>query len=228
MRKHTHVQTRRPQYTIVEVGQDRYPALTRFVFDVYFERYARLHDWDGSGFETFATDDQHYIPVTKAWAAVDTRGRTLATIRTIRRTRPATLPIERDFHLDIDAFAHTREWSVNHVFEVARVAKSDTALARANLHPKTGLTIVDDLFGHVVRDTCTPKNNLWTAAIDAAVLTLMHRRGFPFVQMAPAVDYLGSPTIPVALAIEECRNWMRRQQPDSYARYFLDRRADAA
>jgi hypothetical protein len=209
----------RAPFTIREVDPSAGAALSDFVFDVYYRRFSRDYGWLGAERAKMAEDDVALASRSRIWTAESPTGATLATIRAIEKS-DAWLPIERDFGIDTSAVCRRAGVAAGRVFEIGRLAKDDRALLAAGLTREQGALVVDALFARTVRATSVEPNNVWFIAVDARVLQLLRLRGFEFRALGEAVDYLGSPTVPAFLAVDQAREMLRDRDPQRWLACF--------
>ena len=189
-------------FSVWRVGMDRAEDVTHFVHRVYDERFAAHPDWQGDEeLDKMLRDDRETLPYSAIFSSFDDAGQPLATVRVIRKVPFRPLPTERDFGLDFGRIASERGLEMHELFEIARFAKSDRAIARAGLDERTGHQTVDRILEQAVRATAYDPHNAWCASIDNVVLQLLRKKGFVFDPVAPSTVYLGSDTTPALLPV---------------------------
>lgn len=206
-------------FSVWEVGSDRAMETTRFVFEVYYDLFSKKYEWEGE-YEKMALDDQATMVHSTIYGAVSRENDLLATIRIIEKS-DQLLPIERDFNLNVFNLCREKNIKPNRIFEIGRLAKHPLRIKNAGIFGRQRLAIVDELIAQMVYTCSQEKGNVWVASIDVDVLTLLRSRGFHFTSIGETNnEYLGSPTTPVILSIDQCRNDIRDLNSERYAKYF--------
>jgi len=206
-------------FSVWEIGVDRVPDVTQFVFEVYFNRFSKEYHWEGE-YEKLESDDNAVLWDSTIYAALDKEESILATIRTIER-RGHPLPIERDFKVDVFQVCDDINLVPNRIFEGGRFAKSTEKAKKSGILRSRGIALMEELLACTVYTCSQEKNNIWFSTIDTHVLYLLRSRGLRFSPIGKTdMNYLGSPTVPVCLPIDECRNYMREFNYIRYLRYF--------
>jgi hypothetical protein len=209
-------------FSLWEIGTDRAMETTRFVFEVYFDLFSRKYEWEGE-FEKMAQDDQATMVNSTIYAALSREEDFLATIRIIRKSKQE-LPVEKDFNLNVLEICREKNINPNRIFEIGRLAKHPARIKRAGLLGRQKLAVVDELIAQMVYACSQEIGNVWVASIDVDVLMLLRSRGFHFSPIGKTNgDYLGSPTTPVILSIDQCRNDIRDLNSERYVKYFKPR-----
>lgn len=207
------------KYSVWEIGTDRAMETTRFVFEVYFDRFSRKYEWEGE-FGKMVNDDQATLAYSTIYGALSPENDLLATIRIIEKTSQE-LPIEKDFNLNVFDVCREKNINPNRIFEIGRLAKHPLKIRNAGIFGRHRLAVVDDLIAEVVNTCSRESGNVWVASIDIDVLALLRSRGFHFSPIGSTnSEYLGSPTTPVILSIDQCRNDMRGLNVERYAKCF--------
>lgn len=206
-------------FSVWEIGVDRSNDVTKFVFEVYFNRFSKEYKWEGE-YEKLEADDKSDLWHSTIYAALNQDGEILATIRTIERSdRP--LPIERDFNVDIYKVCRERNLIPNRIYEGGRFAKSTEKAKKSGISRTRSLALMEELLACTVYTCSRDTNNIWFSTIDVHVLYLLRSRGLRFTPVGETNDnYLGSPTVPVCLPIDECRDYMRDCNYSRYLKYF--------
>jgi hypothetical protein len=206
-------------FSVWEIGVDRVPDVTKFVFEVYFDRFSKEYQWEGE-YEKLDNDDKAALWDSTIYGALDNEGSILATIRTIER-RKQPLPIERDFNVDVFQVCDDKNLVPNRIFEGGRFAKSTEKAKKSGISRSRGLALMEELLACTVYTCSQEKNNIWFSTIDTHVLYLLRSRGLRFSPIGETdMNYLGSPTVPVCLPIDECRDYMREFNYNRYLKYF--------
>ncbi|MFI5304447.1 MAG: hypothetical protein ACHQYP_06585 [Nitrospiria bacterium] len=206
-------------FSVWEIGSDRAMEITRFVFEVYFDLFSKKYEWEGE-YEKMVLDDQATMVNSTIYAALSREEDLLATIRIIRKSEQE-LPIEKDFDLNVLEICREKNIHPNRVFEIGRLAKHPVRIKKAGILGRQKLAIVDELIAQMVYVCSQENGNIWVASIDVDVLMLLRSRGFHFSPIGKTNgDYLGSPTTPVILSIDQCRNDIRDLNTERYIKYF--------
>ncbi|MBI1823372.1 MAG: hypothetical protein HY200_08940 [Nitrospirae bacterium] len=206
-------------YSIWEIGTDKSVETTRFVFEVYFELFSKKYEWEGE-FEKMVRDDQDTLIHSTIYGAYSHENSLLATIRIIEKS-DQLLPIEKDFNLNILEVCREQNIQPNRIFEIGRLAKHPHKIKKAGIYGRRRLEVIDELIAQVVYSCSQDRENVWVASIDVDVLALLRSRGFHFVPIGKTnSEYLGSPTTPVILSIDQCRSDIRELNLERYEKYF--------
>jgi hypothetical protein len=213
----------RAGFSIWEIGRDRLEELTRFVFNVYYSHFdtAEWVDPDGD-LAHMLEDDRMYAPQARVFAAIGHSGAILSTARTLERGT-VELPIERDFCIPIydAATGYSGGHRVNRIFEVARLATSATAIVNERIPREIIPQITDAVLQQVTLASSRDPGNFWVASMDNRALALFRHRGFAFQQLADTdPNYLGSPTTPVLLSVDTCRQEFLQADFAKHDHYF--------
>jgi hypothetical protein len=207
------------KFSVWEIGTDRAMETTRFVFDVYFDLFSRKYEWDGE-YEKMVLDDQATMVNSTIYAAFSRENELLATIRIIKKL-DQLLPVEKDFNLNVFDICREKNINPNRIFEIGRLAKHPLRIKNTGIFGRQRLAVIDELIAQVVYTCSQESGNVWVASIDVDVLTLLRSRGFHFSPIGKTnSEYLGSPTTPVILSIDQCRNDIRDLNSERYAKYF--------
>lgn len=224
MQKHSHLIEQHGGFAVWQIGEDRLEELTRFVFSVYFTHFAdgAWQPESAADFQKMLSDDKALAHRSTVFAAISNQGTLLSTGRAIERRRDP-LPMERDFGISPQVFAKALPPGVamHRVFEVARLATDGAAILSEGMAKSSIPQVTDAVVRQIVDCTCGEQGNLWVASMDVRALALFRSRGFEFVdigQTNPA--YLGSPTTPVALSIDHCREQFRLHRQPAFVHYF--------
>jgi hypothetical protein len=206
-------------FSVWEIGVDRASDVTKFVFEVYYDRFSKEYQWEGE-YEKLESDDKAELWNSTIYAALNREGGILATIRTIERA-DCPLPIERDFNVDIFKVCREKSLVPNRIFEGGRFAKSTEKAKKSGISRARSLALMEELLACTVYTCSQEKNNIWFSTIDTHVLYLLRSRGLRFSPIGETdMNYLGSPTVPVCLPIDECRDYMREFNYNRYLKYF--------
>lgn len=205
-------------FFVLEIGEDRAEEMTAFVFEVYFNLFSKKYGWDGE-FDRMRAGDRDTLTSSTIYAAI-ALNLILATIRVIEKGCGRALPLEKDFGIDVFEICKSAGIHANRIFEIGRLAKSPFHIRQAGMRISREMEVVDSILAQTVIQCSQERGNVWFASIDTHALTVLRRRGFPFMAIGEAVDYLGSPTVPVMLAVDHCRDVMQRSSMDRYHRYF--------
>lgn len=226
MQKHSRLLEQHGGFAVWQIGEDRLEELTRFVFSVYFTHFAdgAWQPESAADFQKMLRDDRALAHRSTVFAAISNQGTLLSTGRAIERRRDP-LPIERDFGISPQQFAQTLPagLQMHRVFEVARLATDSAAVLSEGMAKSSIPLITDAVVRQIVECTCGEQGNLWVASMDVRALALFRSRGFEFVDVGetnPA--YLGSPTTPVALSIDHCREQFRLHRQPAFSHYFAN------
>ncbi len=223
MRATSRLLENRQSFSIWEIGRDRLEELTQFVFSIYYSHFATdgWQDPDGD-LRHMIDDDRAYAPHARVFAAVGRSGAILSTGRILEHS-VVGLPIERDFSIPVLDTARTLagERVVNRIFEVARLATSSSAIAAESISRATIPEITDSIIQQITLTSSHDSGNFWVASMDNRALGLFRHRGFAFEQLAETdPNYLGSPTTPVMLSIDACREAFRAESRAKHDHYF--------
>lgn len=217
------------RFSVWEVGLDHASEMTQFVFDVYYRRFSTEHGWDGAEYRKMLADDLATTPHSTVFAVRGQGGEWLAASRVIQRSSQTPLPIEADFSIAADEVCRNNWPHARHCYEAARLAKSEANIRDCGLSRLDSMVIGDTVIAYSVRHMHRLPGSICFASIDNAVLSVLRKRGFPFIDIGETNnDYVGSPTTPVAMSMEEAVENMFQNHPDSCAFYFPYRIAAAA
>jgi len=206
-------------FSIWEIGEDRAIETTQFVFEIYLALFSRKYQWSGE-YEKMSADDRATLPYSTLFAALSREGSILATIRLIEKKNDP-LPIEKDFGLDLVRVSLEKGVIPNRIFEIGRLAKNPLRIRQSGIPARNRLALVDELIAQSVYESSQESGNVWAASIDIEVLGLLRERGFQFEPVGETdTAYLGSPTTPVFLPVDRCRDAMRDENPERFLKYF--------
>ena len=214
MRATSRLLENRQGFSVWEIGRDRLEELTEFVFSIYYSHFATdgWQDPDGDLQHMFE-DDRRYAPQARVFAAVGSSGAILSTGRIM----------ERDFAIPVveTARALAGGCAVNRIFEVARLATSSAAITAERISREAIPEITDSVIREITLTSSRDRGNFWVASMDNRALGLFRHRGFAFEQLAETdPNYLGSPTTPVMLSIDACREAFRAESLEKHNHYF--------
>src|ERR1700693_384250 len=206
-------------FSVWELGVDRTSDVTRFVFEVYYDRFSKEYQWEGE-YEKLESDDRADLWNSTIYAALNREGEILATIRTIERAEQP-LPIEKDFNVDIFKVCRGKNLVPNRIYEGGRFAKSTEKAKKSGISRGRSIAIMEELLASTVYTCSRENNNIWFSTIDIHVLKLLRSRGLRFSPVGETnMDFLGSPTGAVCLPIDEGRSYMREFNFNRYLKYF--------
>jgi hypothetical protein len=175
------------------------PEVSRFVASIY---HASPHMHFDESEDTLATtiekEDRRLACNTILACLRNGEGHLQATLRMIRRGgQVRRLPCEREFGLDLDLFQST----FRNIYEFARLASTGGL----------GLISTGRMFTEMrTRAGVDYENDFLVASLDATVLGVLKRRGWPVFPLGTGKEYLGSLTIPVGFALPELSQFEAR------------------
>jgi hypothetical protein len=206
-------------FSVWKIGKERAIETTRFVFGVYFDLFSRKYEWEGE-FEKMVLDDQDTMAHSTIYGAISRENDLLATIRIIEKS-DQLLPIEKDFNLNVFDICREKNIYPNRIFEIGRLAKHPVRIRNSGISGCRRLAVIDELIAQVVYTCSQESGNVWVASIDVDVLTLLRSRGFHFSPIGNTnSEYLGSPTTPVILSVDQCRHDIQSLNSERYVKYF--------
>ncbi len=205
------------------MGIDRLEELTNFVFSVYYSRFdAAAWAEAEDDLQHMLDDDRLYAGDARVFAAIARSGVILSTGRAIEATN-LLLPIERDFGVSVAHAAGERgaRCGTNRVFEIARLATSSQAVRSEQIPVEAIPAITCAVVRQLVRVTSAEPGNFWVASMDVRALDLFRRRGFCFEDVGETdPSYIGSPTTPVILSMDDFEQRLWAMSPTNHAEYF--------
>jgi N-acyl-L-homoserine lactone synthetase len=166
------------------------PAVTRFVA----EHYSKVSHFDFESLDSLHAqiemEDIALAGVTVTAVARSGIGEIVSTARLIERTdgRPV-LPVERVFAIAVS----TPDPSFGRVMELARFVSTPTG--------ERGIVwrLAAGLYQQCALD---PERDVVVAGIDAQLLGVLDKRGWPLEPIGDARFYLGSKTVPIRIDLE--------------------------
>lgn len=196
------------EYDIVRIGKDRLETVSAFVYNVYADLFSRLHGWQADSLSDFIAEDLSWADQSATFAACQPgSGDLLATFRVIDRTdRP--LPVEQELGLDIATDLRTKGQTAARICEGGRFARRRSPLDREESGKKRMSRAVQAVMSSAAMYCAITPGTVVYAIADVNILKILQRRGFMIEQIGPPRFYVGSPSAPICIHMDE---WMKNR-----------------